>query len=106
MAQRSVSEIMAEGQKLTLEHAELLRKQILGTITPEESTRKSVLEGYLLGLMGEAQAQGVGVGVGTGYGQAEVQSDDLGLDDDEDGDPYADEDGEFYSDSGVDGRFW
>ena len=85
MAQRNISEIMAEGQKLTLEHAELLRKSITGTLTTEEAARKGVLEGYLLGLMGEAQAQGVGVAVGTGYGEVPIEGEgDLGLEDEVD----------------------
>ena len=98
MAERSISEIMAEGQKLTLEHAELLRKSITGTLTSEEAARKSVLEGYLLGLMGEAQARGVGIGVGTEYrGEEnldEVDEDPWGAEDEDlmdEGEDAADE---------------
>jgi hypothetical protein len=74
MAQRSVGEVMAEGQKLTLELLELKRKEIAGTATAEEKIRITQLDAYLLGLVGEAQAMGVGVGVGTGYGQTQNES--------------------------------
>lgn len=66
---RSISEVMAEGQKLTLELIGLKRKEIAGTATEAEKSRIVQLDAYLLGLVGEAQAQGVGVAVGTGYGQ-------------------------------------
>lgn len=105
MGQRSISEIMVEGQKLTLEHAELLRKSIVSTLTSEESARKGVLEGYLLGLMTEAQAQGVGVGaVYQGESTDEVDSDSEYDTDgyDENGYDYDGYDREGYDEDGED----
>jgi hypothetical protein len=97
MAERSIAEIMEEGQRLTLEHAELLRRSIVGeTLTAEETARKAQLEGYLLGLMGQAQAQGVGTAVGTGYGQVQDEDEDedgLGdLDEEDEDESLFDED--------------
>jgi hypothetical protein len=79
---RSIGEVMAEGQKLTLELVDLKRKEIAGTATAEDKTRIVQLDAYLLGLVGEAQAQGVGTAVGTGYGEGgdEDTDEDLGYD--------------------------
>lgn len=92
MGQRSVGEVMAEGQKLTLELVELKRKEMAGTATAEDKARILQLDAYLLGLVGEAQALGVGVGVGTGYGQTQTQETEDG---DEDWDEGYDEDEDF-----------
>src|SRR5688572_17231509 len=100
MAERTIAEIMAEGQKLTLEQAELLRKQIGGTITAEETARLATLTGYLLGLMGEAQARGVGNAVGQVYNptpEEQYEEFDLALQDAE-----LDE----VQDEGPTPRFW
>lgn len=83
---RSIGEVMAEGQRLTLELVDLKRKEIAGTATADEKARIIQLDAYLLGLVGEAQAQGVGTAVGTGYG--EVQADE---DEDEGYDEYDDD---------------
>ncbi len=57
MEQRTVSEMMVEGRRLTMEHAALLKTSITGTLTTEEQVRKSQLEGYLLGLMEQVMAK-------------------------------------------------
>lgn len=74
MGQRDILTIMREGQAKTLEQMELLRKQMAGTITPDESVRLAMLTGNLLALVDEAQAQGVGTAVGTGYGEVQPET--------------------------------
>ena len=76
MGTRSIGEVMAEGQKLTLELVDLKRKEIAGTATSEDKTRIVQLDAYLLGLVGEAQAQGVGVGIGTEYRGEQTDEDE------------------------------
>lgn len=86
MGQRSISEIMREGQEKTLEQVALLEKQMNGTITEDEKLRLGMLNGNLLALMKEAQAQGVGVGVGTGYGEVNTDEDENPFTDEEEAD--------------------
>jgi hypothetical protein len=87
MGQRTLQELVAEGQRLEAEGRDLLRKQITEGLTAEETARKAQLEGYLLGLVEQVQAMtGGGVGVGAG-----VEEPELGLDGDEDGDDWGGE---------------
>ena len=66
MAERSLNEIIQEGQELTLEWGELKQKEIRGNLSTEEKARLLQLDGYLLGLMGQAMSLGFNPTVGMG----------------------------------------
>lgn len=56
---RTLAQVMLEGQEKTLEAMTLKAKQVAGTLTADESTRLAMLEGNLLALAGEAQGLGL-----------------------------------------------
>jgi hypothetical protein len=51
---RDLAKVMLEGQEKTLEAMELMKKQVAGTITPQEEIRLAMLNGNLLALAGQA----------------------------------------------------
>lgn len=63
---RDLAKVMLEGQEKTLEAMELMKKQVAGTITAEETTRLAMLNGNLLALAGQA--------VDLGFDPAEVMA--------------------------------
>lgn len=80
---RNLSDVVREGQEKEAIVADLLKKQMAGTITSEESNRLGMLTGNLLALRDEA----IGIMGGVPEGRVGIPYSDS----DEDYDPHGDE---------------
>lgn len=90
---RTLNQVMLEGQERTLELMGLKNKQVAGTLTVDETARMNLLEGNLLALANEAQGLGLDTGAILDATRARVQAEQnpVEVDEDEDYDPYEDE---------------